>query len=153
VAFRLKVNRHVAPDVQAGVQIDGATTWCRHAGDDCAADPSRAKIGCRFLRRVRKQANCTSRLAVLGILQVYRTPAGSIVRELAKPTPLVCLDVVREFLIQPRLRLTSLQIRRLWNLTPEHCAAVLQSLVADGFLEIEPDGRYVLCINKMYRTA
>jgi DNA-binding IclR family transcriptional regulator len=75
------------------------------------------------------------------------------VRDVPKPTPLLCLDIVREFLVQPRLRLTPTQVRRLWSLSPECCAAVLQSLVSDGYLEVEPDGRYVLSINKMYRTV
>lgn len=87
------------------------------------------------------------------MLQVHRTPAGSIVREVSKPAPLVCLDIVREFLLQPRLRLTSGQIRRLWHLSPDACGRVLDSLVSDDLLQIEPDGRYVLSINKMYRTV
>jgi hypothetical protein len=90
---------------------------------------------------------------VIYVQQVYRTPAGSIVRDIAKPTALVCLDIVREFLLQPRLRLTATQIRRLWSLTPERCASVIESLISDGFLEMEADGRYVLSINKMYRTV
>lgn len=84
---------------------------------------------------------------------VYRTPAGSIVRDISKPLALVSLDIVREFLLQPRLRLTGTQVGRLWNLTPERCGTVLRSLVADGYLEMESDGHYVLCINKMYRTV
>jgi hypothetical protein len=87
------------------------------------------------------------------VLPVHRTPAGSIVRDFTKPTPLLCLDIVHEFLVQPRLRLTPTQVRRLWSLSPDRCAAVLQSLVSDGYLEVEPDGRYVLSINKMYRTV
>jgi hypothetical protein len=90
---------------------------------------------------------------VVQLQHSYRTPAGSIVRDLSKPMALVCLDIVREFLMQPRLRLTASQVARLWNLSPERCDAVLHSLVADGYLETEPDGRYVLSINKMYRTV
>jgi DNA-binding IclR family transcriptional regulator len=90
---------------------------------------------------------------VVQFQQVYRTPAGSIVRDISKPLALVCLDIVREFLVQPRLRLTATQVGRLWNLSPERCSAVLGSLVKDGYLELESDGRYVLSINKMYRTA
>lgn len=86
-------------------------------------------------------------------VQVRRTPAGSIVREMAKPVPLVSLDIVREFLLQPRLRLTAGQVARLWNLTPDQSSLVLRTLVSDGYLELEPDGRYVLCINKMYRAV
>jgi DNA-binding IclR family transcriptional regulator len=87
------------------------------------------------------------------VLQLHRTPAGSIVRDVSKPTALVCLDIVREFLLQPRLRLTAGQIRRLWHLSPEACSCVLDSLVSDGLLQFEHDGRYVLSINKMYRTV
>ena len=90
---------------------------------------------------------------MLQLEQTRRTPAGSIVREIAKPTALVCLDIVREFLLQPRLRLTATQVRRLWNLTPERAALVLGSLVSEGYLEQERDGRYVLSINKMYRAV
>ena len=90
---------------------------------------------------------------VTTIPQLYRTPAGSIVRSIAKPLPLVSLDIVREFLVQPRLRLTSSQVARLWNLTPERCSVVLEALVSEGYLEVERDDRYVLCINKMYRTV
>lgn len=107
-----------------------------------------------LISRVReKQASCRSFCALSHALQVHRTPAGSIVRDLPKPTPLVCLDIVREFLNQPRLRLTTTQVARLWNLPAERSSAILQSLVKDGYLELEPDGRYVLCINKMYRTV
>ncbi len=74
-------------------------------------------------------------------------------RDISKPPQLICLDIVREFLVQPRLRLTSGQVMRLWHLTPDGCRRVLESLVSDGFLQIEPDGRYVLSINKMYRAV
>lgn len=90
---------------------------------------------------------------VVELQHVYRTPAGSIVRAISKPAALICLDVVREFLLQPRLRLTSTQVARLWNLAPEQCEVVLGSLVEQEYLELESDGRYVLSINKMYRTA
>lgn len=85
------------------------------------------------------------------MLQTYRTPAGSIVRDFTKPTPLVCLDIVREFLLMPGLRLTAAQVRRRWHLSPETCRGAIESLVADRLLEIEEDGTYVLSINKMYR--
>ena len=90
---------------------------------------------------------------VVELQHVYRTPAGSIVREVAKPSALICLDVVREFLLQPRLRLTFTQVARLWSLTPDQCDIVLSLLVEQEYLELETDGRYVLSINKMYRTA
>jgi hypothetical protein len=85
------------------------------------------------------------------VLHVHRTPAGSIVRDISKPTPLICLDIVREFLRLPGLRLTPAQVRRLWNLSPDGCARVLDSLISDGLLEVEYDGCYILSINR-YRT-
>jgi hypothetical protein len=48
-----------------------------------------------------------------------------------------------EYREMPGLRLTFRQAQRLWGLEPHDCARVLDSLVADGFLEQVTDGCYV----------
>jgi hypothetical protein len=53
------------------------------------------------------------------------------------------LDIVRaEYREMPGLTLTLPQARRLWNLADEECAAVLEDLVAEGFLRRTRDGAY-----------
>jgi hypothetical protein len=47
-----------------------------------------------------------------------------------------------EYREMPGLRLTSRQAERLWGLESQDCARVLDSLIADGFLEQAADGRY-----------
>ena len=48
-----------------------------------------------------------------------------------------------EFLEIPGLRLTSDQIQRLWGLHRDVCAAVLESLLHQRFLQLTADGHYV----------
>ena len=46
------------------------------------------------------------------------------------------------FIELPSLRLTETQARRLWNLSPERCAKVLDYLVGMGHLTRDDDGQY-----------
>jgi hypothetical protein len=48
-----------------------------------------------------------------------------------------------EFLEIPGLRLTSEQIQRLWGLHRDVCAAVLEDLLHQRFLQLTADGHYV----------
>ena len=47
-----------------------------------------------------------------------------------------------EYREMPELRLTADQARRLFNLAPELCNALLEQLVLEGFLWRSPDGKY-----------
>ncbi len=59
------------------------------------------------------------------------------------PTHDVLLDRIRgEFGEMPGLRLTFPQACRLWHLDPSHCLAVLEQLVAEGFVHETADGAY-----------
>jgi len=54
------------------------------------------------------------------------------------------LDLIRaEYSEIPGLSLTKPQVRRLWNLDPPTCEAVLEALQADRFLRQTPTGAYV----------
>jgi hypothetical protein len=46
------------------------------------------------------------------------------------------------FIELPTLRLTAAQARRLWSLSPERCAKVLDYLVEMGHLTRDDDGQY-----------
>jgi hypothetical protein len=48
-----------------------------------------------------------------------------------------------EFLEIPGLRLTSEQIQRLWGLHRDVCAAVLEDLLHQRFLQLTAEGHYV----------
>jgi hypothetical protein len=48
-----------------------------------------------------------------------------------------------EFLEMPGLRLTARQAQRLWGLDAPGCAALLEALVATGFLKRTRDGAFV----------
>ena len=48
-----------------------------------------------------------------------------------------------EFLEIPGLRLTSEQVQRLWGLHRDVCAAVLEDLLHQRFLQLTADGHYV----------
>jgi DNA-binding IclR family transcriptional regulator len=50
----------------------------------------------------------------------------------------------RAFLEMPRLRLTTAQAQRLWDLDRAGCEMLLGRLVDTGFLRCAPDGSYVL---------
>ena len=53
-------------------------------------------------------------------------------------------QIVRgEFLEIPGLRLTHDQIRRLWGLSSETCATVLETLLHQRFLQLSAEGYYV----------
>lgn len=53
-------------------------------------------------------------------------------------------DIIRsEFMEMPGLRLTESQAARLWNADEEHCAAILRSLVDEGFLRRTEGGMYM----------
>ena len=49
-----------------------------------------------------------------------------------------------EYLEMPGLHLTKPQVRRLWNLEPQVCDVLLNSLVADHFLEKTRRDTYAL---------
>ena len=51
----------------------------------------------------------------------------------------------RDFGLLPGLALTVPQARRLWALPDSECRELLDALVADGFLRVRPDARYVMC--------
>lgn len=87
------------------------------------------------------------------MLHVRRTPAGSIVRDDPRAVAAIRDDILHEFLAQPGLKLTFHQARRLWNLTPDRCGAVLEALVRDRALEITPDGGYRRASASSRRTA
>lgn len=54
------------------------------------------------------------------------------------------VDIIRgEFTEMPGLRLTDEQAARLCDVDPKECAAILRSLVDEGFLRRTPDGLYV----------
>ena len=54
------------------------------------------------------------------------------------------IQIIRgEFLEIPGLRLTSEQIQRLWGLHRDVCAAVLEDLLHQRFLQLTADGHYV----------
>lgn len=56
----------------------------------------------------------------------------------------VCARSVRaEYLEDPGLSLTPRQMQRLWNLDAATCEAVLQSLLAAGFLERRSNDTFV----------
>ena len=48
-----------------------------------------------------------------------------------------------EYLEMPGLRLTRSQVQRLWGLANEECDAVINELIAAGFLERTTGGAYV----------
>jgi hypothetical protein len=75
------------------------------------------------------------------------------VRDDPKATAAIRDEIVHEFLAQPGLKLTFHQARRLWNLTPDRCMAVLESLVRDQVLEITFDGGYRRASASTRRTA
>ena len=47
-----------------------------------------------------------------------------------------------EFSESPGLCLTKSQVQRLWGLDPASCDAVIDTLLADGFLRQVPNGTY-----------
>jgi hypothetical protein len=49
-----------------------------------------------------------------------------------------------EYLEIPGLRLTKPQVERLWGLDPDLCDALLDELLATGFLKRTPKDAYVL---------
>ena len=49
-----------------------------------------------------------------------------------------------EYLEIPGLRLTRLQVQRLWGLDPQMCDTVLDALIATNFLKRIPKDAYVL---------
>jgi hypothetical protein len=52
------------------------------------------------------------------------------------------LEVIRaEFHEMPGMRLTPSQFRRLWQLDPDECEAVIGRLRAEGFLEQDSHGQ------------
>lgn len=54
------------------------------------------------------------------------------------------LQLIRaEYIESPGLRLTKPQVRRLWNLDPNICDALLKALEADQFLRRTNTGAYV----------
>lgn len=52
--------------------------------------------------------------------------------------------VVAEFREMPGMRLTEAQVRRLFNLSPDECKAVLERLVESRVLTCDDAGRYSL---------
>jgi hypothetical protein len=50
----------------------------------------------------------------------------------------------RDFGLLPGLALTLPQARRLWALQDAECRALLDALVAEGFLRVRSDARYVM---------
>ena len=60
-------------------------------------------------------------------------------------TPASLLSRIRgEYLEMPGLRLTFAQACRLWHMEATTCIAVLEELVAEGFLHRTKDGTYVV---------
>ena len=49
-----------------------------------------------------------------------------------------------EYREMPDLRLTLPQAARLWHVDPVTCRAILDALVAEGFLGATPKGRFVM---------
>ena len=54
----------------------------------------------------------------------------------------LALVIDSEFTEMPGMRLTFAQARRLWNLSSEECARVLDDLIAAGRLVRDEGGRY-----------
>jgi len=62
----------------------------------------------------------------------------------AAPSEREWTQIIRgEFLEIPGLRLTSDQIQKLWGLHRDACAAVLENLLHQRFLQLTADGHYV----------
>ena len=62
----------------------------------------------------------------------------------AAPSERQWTQIIRgEFLEIPGLRLTSDQIQKLWGLQRDACAAVLEDLLHQRFLQLTADGHYV----------
>ena len=59
--------------------------------------------------------------------------------------------VQAEYLEMPGLMLTKPQVRRLWGLEPEVCDALLETLVAKGFLKLTDEQEYALADGADYR--
>jgi hypothetical protein len=54
------------------------------------------------------------------------------------------LQMIRgEYLEIPGLQLTRLQVRRLWGLDERICSAILDTLIAEQFLRLTSNGRYI----------
>jgi hypothetical protein len=68
------------------------------------------------------------------------------VRARQTPDPRALADAVervrREYLAWPTLRLTQPQVKRLFGLSDNMCAAVLSALLSPGFLVRSADGQY-----------
>jgi hypothetical protein len=62
----------------------------------------------------------------------------------AAPSEREWTQIIRgEFLEIPGLRLTSDQVQKLWGLHRDACAAVLEDLLHQRFLQLTADGHYV----------
>jgi hypothetical protein len=62
----------------------------------------------------------------------------------AAPSEQEWIQIIRgEFLEIPGLRLTSAQVQKLWGLHRDACAAVLENLLHQRFLQLTADGHYV----------
>jgi hypothetical protein len=65
-------------------------------------------------------------------------------QEITMTAPQDIVERVRsEYLEMPGMRLTPRQLQRLCGIGPSVCDAVLESMVANRFLTVKPDGTYV----------
>jgi len=62
------------------------------------------------------------------------------------PTVPIMRRVVAEFREMPGMRLTEAQVKRLFNLSPDDCKAVLECLVESRLLKCDDAGRYSLAV-------
>ena len=82
--------------------------------------------------RVLHPVACTSRLLTIMAMKD------------AAPSEQEWIQIIRgEFLEIPGLRLTSDQVQKLWGLHRDACAAVLENLLHQRFLQLTADGHYV----------
>jgi hypothetical protein len=68
-------------------------------------------------------------------------------------TPSLALRIIRqEFQEMPGMRLTLAQAARLWDMPEARCESLLEGLIADGFLALDPERRYARC-SLLHRTT
>jgi hypothetical protein len=74
---------------------------------------------------------------MLAVADMPSTPTTDAIQE---PTR----RIRRDFSLLPGLALTVPQARRLWALQDNACRDLLDTLVAEGFLRVRADARYVM---------
>ena len=98
--------------------------------------------GCGFRFAVRRA--CAARARVLHPVACTSNLLTVMAMKDAAPSEQEWIQIIRgEFLEIPGLRLTSAQVQTLWGLHRDACAAVLENLLHQRFLQLTADGHYV----------